>query len=256
MRIEILEHAAAVAARAADRIEGAAMEAIAARGRFAVALSGGRTPAAALADLAVRDLAWERVHVFQVDERVAPDGHADRNAGALRDLAERAGLPAGNLHLMPVADLDPEAAARTYERTLQDTCGVPPVLDLVQLGLGDDGHTASLAPADPVLEVRDRDVAATGVFRGRRRVTLTFPAIDRAREILWIVTGAAKAAAVRRLVAGDLSIPAGRVRTGDATLLLDAAAGREIAGLATGSRGKPGRSPAPRVVRSRGTPDA
>jgi 6-phosphogluconolactonase len=193
-----------------------------------MALSGGRTPVATVRDVAGRDLPWPLVHVFQVDERVAPDGHPDRNAGLLRDLADRTGLPAANLHLARVADLGAEAAARAYEETLRDVCGTPPVLDLVQLGLGDDGHTASLVPGEPVLEVRDREVAETGVYHGRRRVTLTLPAIDRARQILWIVTGGEKADAIRRLVAGDRSMPGGRVRRERAVLLVDAAAGRDL----------------------------
>jgi len=228
MTVELLDDPVAVARRAADRIEAAAREATGERGFFTVAFSGGRTPAATLAELAVREVRWSGVHVFQVDERVAPDNHPDRNAGLLRDFADRVGLPAANLHLVPVGALDAEAAARAYERDLRETCGRPPVLDLVQLGLGGDGHTASLVPGDPVLEVVDRDVAAMGTFHGRRRVTLTFPVIDRARSILWIVTGAEKADAVRRLVAGDPSIPAGRARRDRATLVLDRAAGGDV----------------------------
>ena len=228
MTVELLDDPGAVARQAATRIEAAAREATADRGRFTVAFSGGPTPAATLAELAQREVLWPRVHVFQVDERIAPDGHPDRNAGPLRDFADRVGLPAANLHLAPVGALDPEAAARAYERDLRETCGRPPVLDLVQLGLGGDGHTASLVPGDPVLEVEDRDVAATGIFNGRRRVTLTFPAIDRSRHLLWIVTGAEKADAIRRLVAGDPSIPAGRVRRDRARLVVDREGGGEL----------------------------
>lgn len=228
MTVELLDDAAGVAERAADRIIEVATAAISDRGRFAVAFSGGRTPAAMLAELAERPLPWPLVHVFQVDERVAPDGHPDRNAGLLLQLATGVELPASNLHLAPVAHRDPEAAARAYERDLRESCGGPPVLDLVQLGLGSDGHTASLVGGDPVLDVDDRDAAPTGPFHGRRRVTLTVPAIGRARHILWIVTGAEKADAVRALLAGDPSIPASRIRRDSATLVLDRAAARDL----------------------------
>ena len=111
-----------------------------------------------------------------------------------------------------------------YAQTLQEIAGSPPVLDLVHLGLGPDGHTASLVPGDPVLDVTDADVALTGVYQGRRRMTLTYPILNRARRILWLVTGSEKAGPLVRLRQGDPSIPAGRVRQDQALVLADRAA--------------------------------
>jgi 6-phosphogluconolactonase len=125
---------------------------------------------------------------------------------------------------MPVESADLEAAAARYAATLREAAGSPPVLDLVHLGLGSDGHTASLVPGDPVLDVTDADVALTGVYQDRRRMTLTYPALDRGRRVLWLVTGGEKAGMLARLRAGDRSIPAGRVRADAALVLADAAA--------------------------------
>lgn len=190
-------------------------------GRATIALSGGSTVPPMLAALAGHDLAWERVDVLQVDERIAPDGHPDRNLLALE--AHLAPLGAA-LHPMPVHADDPAVA---YQATLARVAGTPAVLDLVQLGLGDDGHTASLVPGDPVLDVRQTDVAVTDPYRGRRRVTLTYPVIDRARERLWLVTGAGKRGALAQLLAADPAVPAGRVaRAGSLVVTDPAAAGR------------------------------
>ncbi|MFO1515293.1 MAG: 6-phosphogluconolactonase, partial [Verrucomicrobiota bacterium] len=172
--------------------------------------------------LAGQDVPWPQFHVFQVDERIAPAGDPDRNLTHLREsLLSHAPLPAANLHAMPVEEKDLEAAAASYARELQSLAGVPPVLDLAHLGLGSDGHTASLVPNDPVLEVRDREVALTGVYLGRRRMTLTYPALNRARNILWLATGVEKTAMLRRLRDGDVAIPAGRVRRENALVLAD-----------------------------------
>ena len=228
MRFDVLPDDRAVATAAARLIASAAREAVADRGRFLMAVSGGTTPWAMLRALADEDVPWARLHIFQVDERIAPDGHADRNLTHLHaSLLGRVPIPPGNIHAMPVANPDPDFAARIYERTIADWCGRPPVLDLVHLGLGSDGHTASLVPGDPVLDCRDRDVAVTGVYQNRRRMTLTFPLIDRARMVLWMATGAQKAPMVTRLLAADASVPAGRVAQAAAVLLLDtpAAAG-------------------------------
>jgi 6-phosphogluconolactonase len=165
------------------------------------------------------------VHVFQVDERVAPGGHPDRNLTHLRDcLLQHAPLRPDQIHAMPVESLDLNAAAMQYAMALRDAAGSPPVLDLAHLGLGMDGHTASLVPADSVLEVDDRDVAVTGLYEGRRRMTLTYPALNRARRVLWVVTGSEKAEMLRRLCDGDRLIPAGRVRRDGALVLADRAA--------------------------------
>ena len=209
--LEVLPDAEALAARAAEVVEAAAEEAVADRGIFHWAASGGATPVPMFRRLA---LPWSGTGTFQVDERVAPEGDDDRNLTHLR----RA-LPADaatTLRPMPVEADDLDSAATAYERSL------PERFDLVHLGIGDDGHTASLLPDDPVLDVRDRDVALTGTFRGRRRMTLTYPVLDRARRVLWIVAGSTKADALARLLAGDTSIPAGRVMAADQLVLADA----------------------------------
>jgi 6-phosphogluconolactonase len=178
--------------------------------------------------LAEEDVPWPSVHVAQVDERVAPAGHPDRNFTRLREsLLEHAPLGEEQVHAMPVEAADLERAARRYAEILAATAGAPPVLDLVHLGLGPDGHTASLVPGDPVLDVSDCDVAVTGVYQGRRRMTLTYPILNRARRVLWLVTDGGKAEMLARLARGDPSIPAGRVCQDRAVLLADRAAGRE-----------------------------
>jgi 6-phosphogluconolactonase len=179
-----------------------------------------------LRNLANEDVPWAQMHVFQVDERIAPAGDADRNLTHLREsLLAHAPLPPHQIHAMPVEDADLGAAAARYARTLSELAGTPPVLDLVHLGLGPDGHTASLVPGDAVLDVTDVDVAPTaGTYQNRRRMTLTYPAINRARQILWVVTGAEKVDALRKLRAADPSIPAGRVSPARATVLADRAA--------------------------------
>jgi len=168
---------------------------------------------------------WNGVHVAQVDERIAPAGDRERNLTHLREsLLDHAPLPEGRIYAMPVEEADVEEAARSYARVLGRISGAPPVLDLAHLGLGPDGHTASLVPDDPVLNVADRDVALTGVYMGRRRMTLTYPMLNRSRRILWLVTGAEKAAMLARLLAADASIPAGRVRQDQALVLADRSA--------------------------------
>lgn len=213
----------AVAVAAAQHIAAAARAAIAERGVFHLALSGGSTPWVMLERFAALPVAWQHVHVWQVDERVAPDGDAQRNWTTQHRLLHTV-VAGDQLHPMPVADRSPEQAATDYAVELARLVGDPPVLDLVQLGIGDDGHTASLVPGDPVLERTDRDVAATAPYRGHRRVTLTLPAVARAREIVWLITGADKAAMVARLLRGDRGIPAGRVPPAHATLFADDAA--------------------------------
>lgn len=228
MRVEPFRDAETVARAAAAIVAAHARAAADARGRFVLAVSGGRTPAPLFRALAREQVPWRRTHVIQVDERVAPEGHADRNLTGLRqDLLARVSLPAGQVHPMPVQAPDLDAAAAAYGRELAAIAGSPPVLDLVLLGLGTDGHTASLVPGDPALAVTDADVAVTAVYEGRRRMTLTYPILNRARHILWVVTGTAKAAMLARLLAGDRSIPAGRVSRAEARVLADgAAAGR------------------------------
>jgi 6-phosphogluconolactonase len=225
MNIEILPNANAVARKAAEIIAAEARSAVAARGRFVMAVSGGHTPWQMLRALANEKVPWESVHVVQVDERVAPAGDADRNLSHLREsLLEQAPLRPEQIHAMPVESPDLDAAAKRYALTLQEIAGSPPVLDLVHLGLGPDGHTASLVPGDPVLKVTDVDVALTGMYQGRRRMTLTYPMLNRARRIPWLVTGNDKVNALARLREGDTSIPGGRIQRDQAMVLADQAA--------------------------------
>jgi 6-phosphogluconolactonase len=225
MKMQILADADAVAQEAAKIIAAEARAAVEARGRFVLAVSGGRTPWQMLRALAKEDVPWQSMHVVQVDERIAPAGDPDRNLTHLREsLLANAPLPAEQIHAMPVDEADLQAAARRYAQTLEQIAGTPPVLDLAHLGLGPDGHTASLVPKDPVLNVTDRDVALTGLYQNRRRMTLTYPMLNRSRRILWVVTGSDKVEALTRLRDGDVSIPAGRIRQEQALVLADRAA--------------------------------
>jgi 6-phosphogluconolactonase len=225
MKIEILSDADAVAREAAAIIASEARTAVSERGRFVVAVSGGHTPWEMLRLLSKEKVPWENVHLVQVDERVAPAGHPDRNLTHLHEsLSEHAPLRPEQIYAMPVELPDLDAAASKYAATLREIAGSPPVLDLVHLGMGPDGHTASLVPGDPVLDVTDAEVAATGIYQGRRRLTLTYPIINRSRRILWLVTGAEKAGMLVRLRDGDHSIPAGRVSQERALVLADRAA--------------------------------
>jgi 6-phosphogluconolactonase len=213
LELEVFPDAATAVGQVASLI---AERARAAEERFSLALSGGSIAADLSHALAEEDIPWERIDIFQVDERVAPPGHPDRNLTQL--ISE---LPPGarqDLHAMPVDEDDLEAAADRYAAWL------PPALDLVHLGLGADGHTASLVPGDPVLDVRDRRVAVTREYEGRRRMTLTYPTLDAAREIVWLVTGVSKRDALAKLLASDESIPAGRVSAESQLVVTDAAA--------------------------------
>ena len=186
------------------------------QGEFSVALSGGHSPWPMYEALGDEDVAWDAVRVLQVDERIAPHGDEDRNLTALERV-----LPApafARLEPMPVEEDDPEAAAANYAARL------PHPLALAHLGLGPDGHTASLVPGDPVLDVADRTVAITGEYQGRRRMTMTYPYLDSAQLVLWLVTGEDKRDALAKLLAGDPSIPAGRIRAVEALVVADTAA--------------------------------
>jgi 6-phosphogluconolactonase len=225
MNIEVLADSETVAQRAASIIAGEAWAAVASRGSFVMAVSGGHTPWMMLRALAGIAIPWSAVRILQVDERVAPAGHADRNLTHLREsLLPRSPLPPAQIYAMPVEWPDLDAAAASYATTLRQFAGEPPVIDLVHLGLGPDGHTASLVPGDSVLDVKNADVAVSGTYQGRRRMTLTYPSLNRARRVLWVVTGSGKAQMVDRLLDGDRSIPAGRIRRDRALLLADRAA--------------------------------
>jgi 6-phosphogluconolactonase len=212
--LDVLPDADAVARCGADVVTATAREAVAVRGRFTLAVSGGRTPWAMFDILAGEGVPWGSVEIWQVDERIAPDGDPDRNLTSLEPLVPKD----ATLHPMPVTDPHLDAAAERYAASLPD------VFDLVHLGMGDDGHTASLVPGDPVLDAQGRDVAVTGEYRGRRRMTLTYRALDRARVVLWLISGADKAAMLPRLLAGDASIPAGRVEALRQMVVADEAA--------------------------------
>jgi 6-phosphogluconolactonase len=210
--LTVLDDAGGVAARAAALVALYARSAVAARGTFRFAVSGGHTPWAMFAELAHEDVPWPQVELFQVDERAAPDGDPDRNLSHLRDSLR--GAPA-KVTAMPVTEPDLDAAAARY------AAGLPDRFDVIHLGLGPDGHTASLVPGDPVLEVTDRLAAVTGVYQGHRRMTLTYPALARADQLLWLITGADKKDPLARLLAGDRSIPAGRVEARRSLILAD-----------------------------------
>ena len=212
-----------VAVAAATHIAARTQAAVSGQGVFCVALSGGRTPWKMLERLTEMELPWADVHVFQVDEREAPDGDASRNATKLTAILGRTKLPEANLHLMPVTDRDLVQACAAYARVIARHCR-DGRLDLVHLGLGEDGHTASLVPGDGALDVTERDVTLARLYQGRRRMTLSYPAIDRAVERMWVVTGASKTAMLARLRAGDDTIPAGRVARRDSIVFADDAA--------------------------------
>ncbi len=210
-----LPDASAVARHAARMVAEMARRAVADHALFTFAVSGGRTPWAMFAELATDDVPWSSVDLFQVDERVAPEGDPDRN---LTNLRKSLGDAPAKITPMPVNDPDLEAAASRYAAEL------PERLDLIHLGLGPDGHTASLVPADPVLEVTDRPVAVTRPYQGHKRMTLTYPGLSRANQLLWLVTGEDKKAPLAQLLNGDQSIPAGRVTAKRSIVLADESA--------------------------------
>jgi 6-phosphogluconolactonase len=221
MRHELvtLPDASALAVRAAELVAAQVRSVVADHGRFAFAVSGGHTPWAMFGVLTTEEMPWNAMRIFQVDERVAAEGDPDRN---LTHLREALGDDAAEVVAMPVNDSDLDGAAASYARRLPDA------FDLVHLGLGPDGHTASLVPGDPVLSVTDRLVAVTNPYQGHRRMTLTYPGLARADGIMWLVSGADKRDALAKLLAGDLSIPASRVEAKRSTILADLAAAADL----------------------------
>lgn len=216
--LEVAGDEKAAARRAAELIAAEGEAAVAGRNTFSMAMSGGRSPWAMLAILGeLEEMPWGETELFQVDERIASPGSEDRNLTHMV-----LGLSMDHqamLRPMPVTQRDLGAAARDYENTL------PAPLDCVHLGLGPDGHTASLVPGDPVLDVVDRRVAITETsYQGHPRMTLTYPALATARKIVWLVTGPDKVDALAKLLAGDTSIPAGRVENDDMIIVADEAA--------------------------------
>jgi 6-phosphogluconolactonase len=230
MKIEVFSDDESAARAAAKFVAAEAAAAVAARGLFVMAVSGGRTPWIMLRALGNENIQWERIHIVQVDERIAPAANPDRNLMHLREsLLDHSPIRPEQIHAMPVESPDLEGAARQYASQLGEIAGSPPMLDLVHLGLGPDGHTASLVPGEPVLNVTGVDVAVTGVYQGRRRMTLTYPIINRARHILWLVTGNEKVGALLRMRKGDPSIPAGRICQDRAVIFADRAAAGDLA---------------------------
>ncbi len=228
MTIRVLATAADVACAASEWLAARVRTAVAARGVCTLAVSGGRTPWVMLREFARHDLPWAHTHIFQVDERMAPDGHAERNWTQLSAIFEASpAARAVRLHAMPAAADEIEVAAHAYAERLVSVAGRPPALDVVHLGLGSDGHTASLVPGDAALDEHERFVSSTREYQGRRRLTLTYPTINRARDVLWVVTGGEKRDMVARLLAHDGSIPAGRVDAASATLFVEASAAPE-----------------------------
>lgn len=228
MRIETLADEQAVAERTAEVIADAAREGVRRHGRAVLAFSGGSTPAAMLERLARMDVRWNATHIMQVDERVAPEGHDDRNWTMITNsLLAGADIPDALLHPMPVTDDDLDGAAERYASRLQTVAGVPPIADVVHLGIGEDGHTASLVPGDPVLDVRDRWIAMAGPYQGRMRMTWTYPAINAGRLLVWQITGAGKAAAVRDGLQGK-GVPASEVRRRDVVVIATRDAAAEL----------------------------
>lgn len=225
MKTELFKTADQVAAGAAAYLEHQIREALLGQPSYSLAISGGRTPWEMLKILSKADLPWQRVNLFQVDERVAPDGHADRNLTQLFQAI--AGTPMEmqlRIFPMPVLEKDLEEGCRNYTQVL-DEVTEGKGLDLIHLGLGSDGHTASLVPGDGVLKVHDRLVASTqNTYQGRTRMTLTYPLLNEAKQLLWIVTGSEKQEMVQRLLQQDPSIPAGSVRQENALLMVDQAA--------------------------------
>jgi 6-phosphogluconolactonase len=222
LRVLRFSSAAHAAEAAAQQVADCAARAMAERGQFSLALSGGSTPWAMLAILSDMGLDWSATHLFQVDERRAPDGDAARNLTHTRShFTDRIGLAESRIHAMPVTAEDFAAGALEYAATLRRVCGEPAVLDLVHLGMGGDGHTASLLPGDELLDMMETDVGITGIYQGHRRMSLTFPAINRSRQIMWLVNGADKSDMLQRMISADRGIPAGRIEQARATVFTD-----------------------------------
>lgn len=226
MRLEVAATAELAAAHAARAIGAGLAGALEARGRATLALSGGATPVRMLEYLAREEVDWSRIEVMQVDERWVGEDDSRRNARLLEPWAIAAGLPAARLHLMRVGGDGFEPARKAYEHAVEGLAGRPPVLDVVHLGLGEDGHTASLVPNHPALECSEA-VAVTAAYRGTRRMTLTGAVLRRARRQVWLVTGPAKREALHRMIDGDMELIATGVVNERAVVVADPeAAGR------------------------------
>lgn len=227
--IWVIDDAEGVASTAADAVAQSIRTAVAERGAFHLAVSGGRSPWAMFAHLTALDLPWSSVSIWQVDERIAPAGDPDRNAVGL---AGAVGSLPVTVHPMPVEELlgDGPGGATTDDALVESACrsyaaSLPERFDLIHLGLGPDGHTASLIPDDDVLAATDRSVAVTSsVYQGRRRMTLTYPELGRTEQLLWLITGADKSAALTGVLAGDRAYPASKVEAPRSVMVVDRAA--------------------------------
>jgi 6-phosphogluconolactonase len=218
LELEVVADPTELARRAAGFVADRARDAVRDRDRFTFAVSGGSTPWIMFAELRDEDVPWDRVEIFQVDERVAPRDDPDRNLTHLEASLPEDRSNGPTIHPMPVEDGDLEAAAARYAAELPDR------FDLVHLGLGPDGHTASLVPGDPVLGVTDRAVALTQEYNGRPRMTLTYPALARADQVMWLIAGTDKVEALRKLRTSDQSIPGARVAADHQMVFADRAA--------------------------------
>lgn len=224
------------ALRAADVMEAAIAQAVDRFGRCNLALSGGSTPAPVFASLAERELPWESVTIFQVDERVVPMDDPARNLAAQQAAFADVGatwVPLPVDELLALGQIDPvreevKMVLGRFRDRLVELADEPPILDVVHLGLGDDGHTASLVPGDPLVDDLRSYVGLTGVYNGSRRVSLTRPVLDRARMVVWLVSGSNKVGPLGRLLAGDMSIPAGLIRPAHSVVLADEDAARQV----------------------------
>lgn len=220
MKVHALPDASEASREAAKFVAAQGRQAIKASGRFTLALSGGTSPLAMFAALSAENLQWECVHLFQVDERLVPTDSPERNFAGIRDhLLARANIPSRQVYPMPVELADPATAATMYAATLRHVLGKERILDLVHLGLGADGHTASLLPGDPALEDHS-DVVVSRHYQGCRRLSLSLRVISAARERLWLVSGNGKERALAALQSGDRSLPAGRIPHDHSTLYL------------------------------------
>ena len=221
MKLEVFPTPEAVAQKATKIIAELAQERIRSTGTFLFAMSGGTTPWKVLRQLADTTLTWEAIELFQVDERIAPAGDPQRNLTKINEnlLNPIAPLQA-QVHAIPVELSPPESAAEKYAQSLRERCGNPPILDLIHLGLGEDGHTASLLPGDPARKSL-APVTVTMQYQSLRRITMTYPTLNAARQRLWIITGARKRSMLERLYHDDSRIPAGLVERRNSIILAD-----------------------------------
>lgn len=235
-KVEILPDRSAIVQRSLEIVLASLQSALAERGQFTIALAGGSTPKPLYEAIASQDLSWDKIHVFWGDERYVPAAHSDSNEGmARRAWLDQVAIPPANVHPIPTDEADPAIAAQKHERQLQEffqlEAGEFPTLDVVLLGIGDDGHTASLFPHTEALTVRDR-LITVGNKDGQPRLTFTYPLINQARTVIFLVTGANKQNALAHILAatGDETIyPARLIQPqGQLWWLLDQAAGENL----------------------------